>query len=773
MKAGEEVGDYILDKRLGAGGVGEVWLAHHKRDGDVVAVKAIFPHLAEDPQFRKRFLREAEAMASLEHPRIVKVRDYYALGGALLFVMTYLDGGSLEDKLSKNDPLPKEEILRMSRDILDGLNYAHKQGVIHRDVKPSNILLDREGHAYLTDFGIALVVGEKRLTRTGSAVGTPEYMSPEQIKSVEIDHRTDVYSFGCVLYEMFTGRPPFGDRDGGDTEFTIMEGHTKTAPPALRSINADVDPDMESVVLRALAKNPDERFGGCEEMAMALAFPGGSRSLSPEKSTKSSSVLYAAVVLLVLTTSVTGWGWYKTHQQLEQARSSPAGTLNPSATQSPVPGQLKDLENRLTAVGGERDEAKKKVQLLTREAGITSKQLAHAKQEQRKLEKKLKEVAQRLFDAETARDAAKGQVAVVTREDGAESQELNQLRQDRKKLESDVMQTGRRLAAATTARDQAEQHAKRLEHDIALLEEKVIRLTKRKPAPGKGGDSRKWELLLSKANAALDNANSRVIKLSERLKTEHETTELLQRRLSEVRKFPSSTRGEQGTPKINAFDADPNTLVFVADKGKTLSFTWSVSGANKVEIFEEDGNKIGSAAATQNLYRLDRLPERTTRYQLRAIGDKNKESTSPFYRVPVYARYFMMAKAKQGAKQAFNFLKKRYLQGKKGRGAAKVYDYMFDKQTMVLKVAPLELSKFSICTGPLSPNTAERQLSKQLLKYFGNVASKSTVRQESDVEKLLNEKKCDVYVSTDHFYRDTAVDYYKFSTQEFDLLITE
>jgi serine/threonine protein kinase len=186
-------------------------------------------------------------------------------------VMTRIKGKSL-DQCGR---LPLSAALQISREILDALDFAHQQGVIHREVKPSNILIDARGHAYIMDFGIALVAGTERLTRTGTAVGTPEYMSPEQITNpADLDHRTDVYSFGCVLYEMLTGQPPFGSRDQGITEFQIMEAHVTKQPAPILLSNPSVDKNTESVVLRALAKNRDERFGGCAEMARSVSIPG-------------------------------------------------------------------------------------------------------------------------------------------------------------------------------------------------------------------------------------------------------------------------------------------------------------------------------------------------------------------------------------------------------------------------------------------------------------------------------------------------------------------
>src|SRR5262249_8912222 len=151
------------------------------------------------------------------------------------------------------------EALRIARQILGALDFAHQRGIVHRDVKPSNILLSPDSHAYLVDFGIALIVGKTRITRFGGSIGTPDYMSPEQIRGEQLDHRTDVYSFGCVLYEMLTGRSPFR-RSEEDTEFSLMERHMSDLPTPLRTLNPEVSEETEAAVMRALAKDRERRF---------------------------------------------------------------------------------------------------------------------------------------------------------------------------------------------------------------------------------------------------------------------------------------------------------------------------------------------------------------------------------------------------------------------------------------------------------------------------------------------------------------------------------
>ncbi len=272
---GRRIGNWVIENRIGEGGMGEVWKAHHDLLKRHYAIKVMARQLLPDPNFEARFIKEASAQARLQHPHIVGVSDFFLSEGIYYLVMPYIEGHSLEERMKANNgPLPLAETLRVAQDVLLALDYAHQQAVIHRDVKPSNILLDRSGHAYLVDFGIALMIGQERRTRTGTSVGTPHYMSPEQIlRPKELDHRADVYSFGCVLYEMLTGQPPFDAKgEEGDTDFIIKDRHLKSAPEPLKKINAraEVSEDIEAIVMRALSKNPNERFMGCGEFARSL-----------------------------------------------------------------------------------------------------------------------------------------------------------------------------------------------------------------------------------------------------------------------------------------------------------------------------------------------------------------------------------------------------------------------------------------------------------------------------------------------------------------------
>jgi serine/threonine protein kinase len=273
---GLKIRDYVFEERIGVGGMGEVWRTRHTVLQRAVAIKVMARHLETDAGFGQRFLQEAQSQAQLNHPRIVGVSDFFSEDGQHFLVMPLMSGKTLADRLDEaRGPLPVNEALAMARDVLDALDYAHQKGVIHRDVKPSNILIDAEGHACLTDFGIALAIGKNRLTRTGTSLGTPHYMSPEQIRTPRtLDHRTDVYSFGCVFYELLAGRPPFSEAaDSDDTDFSLKEAHVYKQPDSIRKWNPKIPGWLDALVLRALAKNPDQRFSGCGEMRRALDSP--------------------------------------------------------------------------------------------------------------------------------------------------------------------------------------------------------------------------------------------------------------------------------------------------------------------------------------------------------------------------------------------------------------------------------------------------------------------------------------------------------------------
>ncbi len=264
---GTQIGSWTIESHLGKGGMGQVYLARHRTLDTLAAVKVLAPTLDEE-EFRRRFFQEAKTQARLRHPNIAHVLDYIEQDGKWFLVVEYMEKGSLADHLlTQTQPLPALGAISYSRQALAGLGHAHEHGVVHRDVKPANLLLNERNEVAVTDFGIAMVEGEHRLTSTGLSVGTPRYMSPEQIMDPKgVDHRCDIYSMGIVLYQLLLGRVPFES----DSSFEIQRAQVYETPPPMRQIDPRIPPELERIVLRALAKKAEDRFASCTEFAEAL-----------------------------------------------------------------------------------------------------------------------------------------------------------------------------------------------------------------------------------------------------------------------------------------------------------------------------------------------------------------------------------------------------------------------------------------------------------------------------------------------------------------------
>jgi predicted ATPase len=258
---------YRVHRELGAGGMATVYLADDLRHGRQVAVKVLRPELAESLG-ADRFLREITTTANLRHPHILPLYDSGEAAGHLFYVMPFVEGESLRDRMVREAQLPMDEALRFADEVADALHYAHSRGVVHRDIKPENILLEN-GHAVVADFGIASAVstaGSEKLTMTGMSLGTPHYMSPEQASGDVVDARSDLYALGCVLYEMLAGVPPFT----GPTAMSVMARHAIDPVPSLRTVRPAVSAAIAAVVERALAKAPVDRFATVHAWRSAL-----------------------------------------------------------------------------------------------------------------------------------------------------------------------------------------------------------------------------------------------------------------------------------------------------------------------------------------------------------------------------------------------------------------------------------------------------------------------------------------------------------------------
>jgi serine/threonine-protein kinase len=260
-------GRYDVDREIGKGGNARIYLARDP-GGQAVALKVLHPELLVSVA-ADRFLREIKLASQLDHPHISRLLDSGERDWIVYFVMTYVEGPTLREHLARTGQMSIAETVRLADDLLDALDHAHRHGIVHRDVKPDNVVLSSDG-AVLLDFGIARAVaasGSDRLTRSGIAVGTSTYMSPEQITAVqELDRRSDLYSLACVLFECLAGQPPFIHRN----EAVVLQLHLTQPAPDLRSLRPDVPPEMAAGIARALAKTPDERWQSAAAMREAI-----------------------------------------------------------------------------------------------------------------------------------------------------------------------------------------------------------------------------------------------------------------------------------------------------------------------------------------------------------------------------------------------------------------------------------------------------------------------------------------------------------------------
>ncbi|MFC8679204.1 Stk1 family PASTA domain-containing Ser/Thr kinase [Streptomyces griseorubiginosus] len=265
-------GRYELGQVLGRGGMAEVYLAMDTRLGRTVAVKTLRADLARDPSFQARFRREAQSAASLNHPAIVAVYDTgedYIDGVSIPYiVMEYVDGSTLRELLHSGRKLLPERSLEMTIGILQALEYSHRSGIVHRDIKPANVMLTRNGQVKVMDFGIARAMGDSgmTMTQTSAVIGTAQYLSPEQAKGEQVDARSDLYSTGCLLYELLTVRPPFV----GDSPVAVAYQHVReeAQPPSV--FDPEITPEMDAIVLRALVKDPNYRYQSADEMRLDI-----------------------------------------------------------------------------------------------------------------------------------------------------------------------------------------------------------------------------------------------------------------------------------------------------------------------------------------------------------------------------------------------------------------------------------------------------------------------------------------------------------------------
>lgn len=270
IEPGAMLGRYQILGQLGLGGMAAVYKAYQASLNREVALKVMRAGIADDPDLRERFVREAQSIARLHHPNIVQVFDFEEIGSHFVLVMEYLEGGTLKDRLTtlaaEGQKMDRLEVARVVGEVADALGYAHDLGIVHRDIKPSNVMLTVRDRAVVTDFGIAKILTESSHTQTGMGIGTPEYMSPEQGQGKGVDRRADIYSLGAMAYEMVAGRVPFT----ADTPLGVVIAHLRDAPPPPTTFDPTIGAATQAVILRSLAKQPADRYETAPAFARAL-----------------------------------------------------------------------------------------------------------------------------------------------------------------------------------------------------------------------------------------------------------------------------------------------------------------------------------------------------------------------------------------------------------------------------------------------------------------------------------------------------------------------
>jgi eukaryotic-like serine/threonine-protein kinase len=279
-------GRYRILRKLGAGGMANVYLAEDQELGRRVAIKILNERHANDEQFVERFRREAKNAAGLSHPNIVSIFDRGEAEGTYYIAMEYLDGRSLKELITSRGPAPIHVAVDYARQVLAALRLAHRQGLVHRDIKPHNVLVDGEGRVKVTDFGIARA-GPSQMTEEGSIIGTAQYLSPEQAQGAPVTPASDLYSVGIVLYELLTGEVPFD----GETPVELAMKHLSKVPDPPSRLRSEVPRDLDFVVTRALAKSPDERYESADEMDADLARVARGVAVSPETEEAATSII--------------------------------------------------------------------------------------------------------------------------------------------------------------------------------------------------------------------------------------------------------------------------------------------------------------------------------------------------------------------------------------------------------------------------------------------------------------------------------------------------
>jgi serine/threonine protein kinase len=262
--------NYKIDSLIGKGGMGSVYLASHTQVNRKVAIKSLLPQFMANEEIKQRFKNEASTLAHLQHPNIVGLFDYVENEKGMFLVMEFVEGTPLDEFINNvTGPMPEKRAVPIMKEILTGFSYAHLKGIVHRDIKPGNIIISKNDGAKILDFGIARLMGDgnHNLTKTGTQMGTVFYMSPEQVQGKKLDHRSDIYSLGITFYQMLTGINPYSKLT---TEYEVFSQIVKEELPAPKDVYPGVPDYLASVIKKAMEKNPDNRFQSCDEFIKAI-----------------------------------------------------------------------------------------------------------------------------------------------------------------------------------------------------------------------------------------------------------------------------------------------------------------------------------------------------------------------------------------------------------------------------------------------------------------------------------------------------------------------
>jgi serine/threonine protein kinase len=358
-RIGTEVGGYRIESVIGRGGMGVVYLADHLRLKRKVALKLLAPELAQDELFRERFVRESELAASLEHPNIVPIYDAGEAEGLLYIAMRFVEGTDLKNLIEREGPLRPDRAATIIEQVAAALDAAHGKGLIHRDVKPANVLLDRADHAYLTDFGLTKRPDQTTgLTKTGQFMGSVDYAAPEQFEGKPLDGRTDVYSLGCVAFECLTGRVPYSR----ETEAAVMFAHIKDPAPMPSAIRPELGAGLDAVLSRAMAKTPDRRYataGAFAEDLREAVRPRPStrgRPVGPRPNRRTLALIgggvAAAITVILVVVAVAGGGRGPTDSGSTPTGSPPTGSPSTVVAGAGAALRVDPTTNRVIARAG-------------------------------------------------------------------------------------------------------------------------------------------------------------------------------------------------------------------------------------------------------------------------------------------------------------------------------------------------------------------------------------------------------------------------------------